>query len=53
MLQLDTARKYYEKAIKLNPKYSEAINNLGTVYYAQEELPPGHQLLPEGAQACP
>ena len=34
MTDLRSAKKYYEKAIKLNPKYSEAINNLGTVYYA-------------------
>ena len=34
LMQLDTARKYYEQAVKLNPTYSEAINNLGTVYYA-------------------
>ena len=33
---LDQARKHYEKALKLNPKYSEAINNLGTVYYAKK-----------------
>jgi tetratricopeptide (TPR) repeat protein len=38
MLQLDTARKNYEKAIKLNPQYSEAINNLGTVYYARKSF---------------
>ena len=36
MLQLDTAKKNYEKAIKLNRHYSEAINNLGTVYYARK-----------------
>ncbi|MGH9720751.1 MAG: tetratricopeptide repeat protein [Bryobacteraceae bacterium] len=35
MVQLDAARKLYERAIKLNPKYSEAINNLGTVHYAK------------------
>ena len=23
----------------MDPKYSEAVNNLGTIYYAQEELP--------------
>src|ERR1022692_3719264 len=34
LLQLDAARKCYEQAIKLKPDYSEAINNLGTVYYA-------------------
>jgi tetratricopeptide (TPR) repeat protein len=36
MLQLDLAKKNYQRAMKLNPKYSEAINNLGTVYYAQK-----------------
>ncbi len=36
MMQLDTAKKHYERAIKLNPKYSEAINNLGTVHYARK-----------------
>jgi len=34
MMQLNAARKYYEQAVKLKPNYSEAINNLGTVYYA-------------------
>ena len=32
--QLDQARKAYQQAIKLKPDYAEAINNLGTVYYA-------------------
>ena len=36
MLELDLAKKYYERAIKLDPKYSEAINNLGTVHYARK-----------------
>ncbi len=36
MTQVDEARKYYERAVKLNPKYAEAINNLGTVYYAKK-----------------
>ena len=36
MLQLDAAKKHYERAIKLNPKYSEAINNLGTICYAKK-----------------
>jgi tetratricopeptide (TPR) repeat protein len=36
MLQFDIARKHYERAIKLNPKYSEAINNLGTIHYAKK-----------------
>jgi tetratricopeptide (TPR) repeat protein len=36
LMRLDDARKYYEQAIKLNPKYHEAINNLGTVWYAKK-----------------
>ena len=34
LMQLEQAKKYYEQAIKLKPTYSEAVNNLGTVYYA-------------------
>ena len=34
LLDLPDAKKYYDRAIKLDPKYAEAINNLGAVYYA-------------------
>lgn len=37
LLELNVARKHYEHALKLDPKYSEAINNLGTVDYAQKK----------------
>jgi tetratricopeptide (TPR) repeat protein len=33
---LENAKKYYERAIKLNKSYPEAYNNLGTVYYARK-----------------
>jgi tetratricopeptide (TPR) repeat protein len=33
---LTDAKKNYERAIKLKATYPEAINNLGTVYYAQK-----------------
>src|ERR1051326_1214728 len=36
MLDLERARKCYEQAVKLKPDYIEAINNLGTVYYAKK-----------------
>jgi tetratricopeptide (TPR) repeat protein len=36
LLQLDQAKKNYEAAVKLDPKFSQAINNLGTVYYSQK-----------------
>ncbi|MCE5308632.1 MAG: tetratricopeptide repeat protein [Acidobacteriales bacterium] len=35
LTELGNSKRYYERAIKLNPKYAEAINNLGTVYYAR------------------
>ncbi|MGH9587789.1 MAG: tetratricopeptide repeat protein [Acidobacteriaceae bacterium] len=35
MYALDIAKLQYEKALQLNPKYPEALNNLGTVYYGQ------------------
>jgi tetratricopeptide (TPR) repeat protein len=36
MLDLPDAKKWYERSLKLNPRYAEAVNNLGTVYYAQK-----------------
>ena len=32
--QFGPARRYYERAIRLNRDYAEAVNNLGTVHYA-------------------
>ena len=36
LMELDQARKSYEQAIKAKPTYVEALNNLGTVYYAKK-----------------
>lgn len=36
LLLMDQAKKQYELAIKLDPHYAEAINNLGTIYYTQK-----------------
>src|SRR5260370_40942676 len=36
MLELAAAEKYYRLATRVNREYSEAINNLGTVYYARK-----------------
>jgi tetratricopeptide (TPR) repeat protein len=36
MGELETAKKFYEKAIKADRSYPEAVNNLGTIYYAQK-----------------
>src|ERR1035438_3682477 len=34
--QLDRAKADYEHALKLRPRYAEAQNNIGTVYYARK-----------------
>lgn len=36
LLDLNSARKWYDRAVKLKPNYAEAINNLGTIYYARK-----------------
>jgi tetratricopeptide (TPR) repeat protein len=36
MLQLDNAIRSYEQAVRLKGDYVEAINNIGTVYYARK-----------------
>ena len=38
LTQLASARKSYEQALKLKPDYVEAMNNLGTIYYAQRSF---------------
>jgi tetratricopeptide (TPR) repeat protein len=58
MTDLDSARKYYERAIKTDPQYSEAINNLGTIFYARKsyrraitEYKKALRITPESASA--
>lgn len=34
LMDLNSAKKHYEKSVKINPKYAEAINNLGAVHYS-------------------
>ena len=36
LMDLNAAKKNYEQALKLNRHYPEAINNLGTIFYAQK-----------------
>jgi tetratricopeptide (TPR) repeat protein len=36
LVDMNSAKKFYEKASKMKPDYAEAINNLGTVHYAQK-----------------
>jgi tetratricopeptide (TPR) repeat protein len=36
MFDLNDAKLYYERAIKLDPKYAQAVNNLGAIYHAEK-----------------
>src|ERR1700722_17003831 len=36
LLQLNMAEKYYRLSLRVDPKYSEAVNNLGTIFYAKK-----------------
>lgn len=36
MLDLNDAKRYYQRAMKTDPHYAEAINNLGTVEYSRK-----------------
>ncbi len=38
LLQLDNALKSYQQAVRLKKDYAEAINNIGTVYYARKSF---------------
>jgi len=36
LADLNSAEKYYARAVKMDSKYSEAMNNLGTIYYSRQ-----------------
>jgi tetratricopeptide (TPR) repeat protein len=36
LTDLNSAVRSYQRAIKLDPKFSQAINNLGTIYYSRQ-----------------
>ena len=48
--RLQEAKTDYEQALRLNPKYGEALNNLATVYYAEKDYPAGGKALPSSSE---
>ncbi len=36
LAEIDTAGKYYQRAIQADPHFADAINNLGTIYYSKK-----------------
>jgi tetratricopeptide (TPR) repeat protein len=53
LLDLPRARAFYEKAVKVNHRYSEAINNLGTIYYAQKNYRRAIRLYEQALEIAP
>ncbi len=44
MFDLNDAKQYYERAIKLDPSYAQAINNLGAIYHAEKNYKQAERL---------
>jgi tetratricopeptide (TPR) repeat protein len=44
MFDIVDARKYYERAIKLDPKFAEPVNNLGAIYHAEKDYKQAERL---------
>jgi len=44
MFDLNDAKHYYERAIKLDPSYAQAINNLGAIYHAEKNYKKAERL---------
>src|SRR5260370_30139558 len=38
LLEYNMADKYYRLAVRVNPEYAEAINNLGTIFYTRKRF---------------
>jgi len=53
MFSFAEAKRNYEKALKLNPKYSEALNNLGTIYYEEKNYSRAEKLYKKSLKISP
>jgi len=53
MMQVDIAKRYYEKAIKLDGNYAEAVNNLGTIYYSRKSYRRATKLYQRALKSSP
>jgi tetratricopeptide (TPR) repeat protein len=44
MFDLNDAKLYYERAIKLDPNYAQAVNNLAAIYHSQKDYKKAERL---------
>ena len=53
MLLFDRARASFETAIRMNPQYAEAYNNLGTLAHSQGDLPRAEKMYKKSLKLKP
>lgn len=53
LFAVEQAKQDYERALRLKPNYPEAINNLGTIYYAQKDYKQAEKLYHKALKAMP
>ncbi len=53
MLMFDKAKLDFEEALRLDPKYAEATNNLATVYHSRNDLGRAEKLYKKAIQLKP
>jgi tetratricopeptide (TPR) repeat protein len=53
MLMFDKSRSVFEAAVKLNPHYAEAYNNLGTLAHTQGDLPRAEKMYKKALKLKP
>ena len=53
LLNMSAAKAQYERALKLNPKYADAMNNLGTIYYSQKNYKQAEKLYKKAIKLSP
>lgn len=53
LFAIDQAKLDYERALRIRPKYSEAINNLGTIYYEKRNYKKAEKLYRRALKSMP
>jgi tetratricopeptide (TPR) repeat protein len=53
MFALETARKYYQQALAMNPSYPDALNNLAAVYHGQHEYKQAERTYKQALKLAP
>lgn len=53
LFAIDQAKKDYQRALRLKPRYPEAMNNLGTIYYARKDYGEAERLYRRALKLMP